>query len=437
MSSSPVGSLGGPPPTSDTPRVAVAPRCHPHLPFDVERIRRDFPALVQTVHGKLLAYLDNAASAQKPQSVIDALTSAYTHNYSNVHRGVHTLSQRATEAYEGAREIARRFMGAARSDEIVFVRGTTEGINLVARSFVRPRLEPGDEVLISAMEHHSNIVPWQIVCREAGARLRVAPITDSGELDLDAFEDLLSKRTRMVALVHISNALGTIVPARRIVELASRRGIPTLFDGAQAAPHLELDVAALGCDFYTLSGHKLFGPTGIGALYGRAELLAAMEPYQGGGEMIRSVTFEATEYNDPPNKFEAGTPHIVGAIGLGAAMCYVEETGLDAIAAHEHDLLTYATGRLAEIPQVRLIGTAADKAAVISFVVDGIHAHDVGTFLDHEGVAVRVGHHCAQPLMDHYGVAATARASFAFYNTRQEVDRLVDGLESLLEFFQR
>ncbi len=416
-------------------KVAVARRCHPSLPFDVERVRADFPALEQTIHGKPLAYLDNAASAQKPQAMIDAVTSAYTHNYSNVHRGVHTLSQRATEAYEGAREIARRFMGAARPEEIVFVRGTTEGINLVAHSFVRPRLAPGDEVLISAMEQHSNIVPWQIVCEETGARLRVAPITDRGEIDLDAFEDLLTDRTRMVAVVHVSNALGTINPARRIVELASRRGIPTLFDGAQAAPHLELDVAELGCDFYTISGHKLFGPTGIGALYGRFERLAAMKPYEGGGEMIRSVTFEATEYNDPPHRFEAGTPHIVGAIGLGAAMCYVEETGLDAIAAHEHELLIHATERLGEIPQVRLIGTAAEKAAVLSFVVEGIHAHDVGTILDHQGVAVRVGHHCAQPLMDRYGVPATARASFAFYNTRQEVDRLVDGLHQLLEFF--
>ncbi len=436
MSAARVDALDALPATAPVTRVAVAPRCHPSRPFDVERIRRDFPALEQTVHGKPLAYLDNAASAQKPKSMIDAITAAYTHNYSNVHRGVHTLSQRATEAYEGAREIARRFMGAEHADEIVFVRGTTEGINLVARSFVRPRLARGDEVVISTMEHHSNIVPWQIVCGEAGARLRVAPITESGEIDLDAFDGLLSERTRIVAMVHVSNALGTINPARKIVELASRRGIPTLFDGAQAAPHLELDVAALGCDFYTLSGHKLFGPTGIGTLYGRAEHLAAMEPYQGGGEMIRSVTFEATEYNDPPNKFEAGTPHIVGAIGLGAAMCYVEETGLAAIAAHEHDLLTYATDRLRQIPQVRLIGTAADKAAVISFVVDGIHAHDVGTILDHQGVAVRVGHHCAQPLMDRYGVAATARASFAFYNTRQEVDRLVDGIEQILEFFQ-
>ncbi len=436
MSAERVGSPDAERAAATAARVAVAPRCHPSLPFYVERVRRDFPALAQTVHGKPLAYLDNAASAQKPQVVIDAIASAYTHNYSNVHRGLHTLSQRATEAYEGARETARRFMGAAHAEEIVFVRGTTEGINLVARSFVRPILEPGDEVLVSEMEHHSNIVPWQIVCGEAGARLRVAPINDRGELDLDAFESQLSERTRMVAVAHVSNALGTINPARRIVELASRRGIPTLFDGAQAAPHLELDVAEIGCDFYTVSGHKLFGPTGIGVLYGRSERLAAMEPYQGGGEMIRSVSFETTEYTDPPNKFEAGTPHIVGAIGLGAAMCYVEETGLDAIAAHEHDLLTYATGRLEEIPQVRLIGTAADKAAVISFVVEEIHAHDVGQFLDHEGVAVRVGHHCAQPLMDRYDVPATARASFAFYNTRQEVDRLVDGLYHLLEFFQ-
>ena len=404
--------------------------------LDVERLRRDFPALAQIIHGKPLAYLDNAASAQKPMAVIEALTTAYTRNYSNVHRGVHTLSQRATEAYEGARETARRFMGAARTEEIVFVRGTTEGINLVAQSFVRPRLAPGDEVVISTMEHHSNIVPWQIVCRETGARLRVVPINDRGELDLTAYEELLSERTRMVALVHVSNALGTINPARRIVELARRRGIPTLFDGAQAAPHMALEVEALGCDFYTLSGHKLFGPTGIGALYGRFEHLKDMQPYQGGGEMIRSVTFEATEYNSPPHRFEAGTPHIAGAIGLGAAMDYVAAIGFDAIAAHEHDLLVYATERLGEIPQVRLIGTAADKASVVSFTVDGVHAHDVGTILDQEGVAVRVGHHCAQPVMDRFGVPATARASFVFYNTRQEVDRLVAGIGSVLEVFR-
>ncbi len=405
--------------------------------LDVERVRRDFPALAQTVHGHPLAYLDNAASAQKPQAVIDALAHAYAYDYSNVHRGVHTLSQRATDAYEGARETVRRFMGAQRADEIVFVRGTTEGVNLVAQSFARPRLQAGDEVVISGMEHHSNIVPWQLVCQETGARLKVVPIDRRGELDVTAYEDMLSERTRVVAVVHVSNALGTVNPARRLVEAAQRRGIPTLFDGAQAAPHMPLDVAALGCDFYTLSGHKLFGPTGIGALYGRFERLDEMRPYQGGGEMIRSVTFEATEYNVPPHKFEAGTPHIAGAIGLAAAMRYVESIGFPAIEAHEHALAGYALERLGEIPEVRIFGTAAERAAVISFTVDGVHAHDVGTILDQEGVAVRVGHHCAQPVMDFFGVAATARASFAFYNTLEEVDRLAAGISRVLEVFGR
>ena len=370
--------------------VGADPRTHLGAGgFDVARIRREFAALQQTVNGYRIAYLDNAASAQKPRAVIEAVTKAYTTNYSNVHRGVHTLSQKATEAYEAARETARRFMGAARSEELIFVRGSTEGINLVAWSFVRPRLKPGDEIVISTMEHHSNIVPWQLICRVSGARLRIVPIDDHGDLDLGAYEALLSDRTRIVAMVHVSNALGTINPVHRIVKLAQEKGIPTLFDGAQAAPHLALDVAALGCDFYTLSGHKLFGPTGIGALYGRFEHLEAMAPYQGGGEMIRSVTFESTEFNSPPHRFEAGTPHIVGAIGLAAAMEYVEALGLDAIAAYEHDLLIYATRRLSEIPEVQLVGTAAEKAAVVSFVVKGIHAHDIGTILDQKGVAVR------------------------------------------------
>ena len=415
-------------------QVETTPRSTHGL--DVDRVRQDFPALDQTIHGQPLAYLDNAASAQKPKAVIDALTQAYLVDYSNVHRGVHTLSQRATEAYEDARETTRRFMGAARAEEIVFVRGTTEGINLVAQSFTRPLLAAGDEVVISAMEHHSNIVPWQIVCQETGARLRVAPINDRGELDLGAYEELLSERTRMVAMVHISNALGTVTPARQIVEIARRRGIPTLFDGAQAAPHISLDIAALGCDFYTLSGHKLFGPTGIGALYGRFDHLDKMVPYQGGGEMIRSVTFETTEYNTPPHKFEAGTPHIAGAIGLAAAMRYVDALDFERITEYEHKLADYATAKLSEIPEIRLIGTAADKAAVISFTIEGVHAHDVGTILDQEGVAVRVGHHCAQPIMDFFEVPATTRASFAFYNTHQEVDRLVAGIERVLEVFR-
>lgn len=405
--------------------------------FDVEKVREDFPGLGQVIHGKPLVYLDNAASAQKPRQVIDAIANAYTFNYSNVHRGVHTLSQRATDAYEQAREQARRFVGAEDSDEIVFLRGATEGINLVAQSFVRPGLKPGDEIVISTMEHHSNIVPWQMICQATGAILKVAPIDDRGDLDLQAYEELLSDRTRIVAMVHISNALGTINPVRQIVELAQQRGIPTLFDGAQAAPHGEVDVKTLGCDFYALSGHKLFGPTGIGVLWGRKEHLQTMEPYQGGGDMILSVTFDHTEYNEPPHRFEAGTPNIVGAIGLGAAMQYVQDIGPSRIEAHEQSLLQYATQRFSKNPAIRLIGTAKEKAAVLSFVVEGIHAHDIGTILDQDGIAVRAGHHCAQPLMERFGLAATARASFAFYNTHQEVDRLLEGIDSALEIFSR
>ncbi|HEX9736325.1 MAG TPA: cysteine desulfurase [Thermoanaerobaculia bacterium] len=403
--------------------------------FDVERLRRDFPALGQTVNGHPLVYLDSAASAQKPRAMLEAVARAYAYDYSNVHRGVHTLSQRATAAYEGARETLARFLGAAEAAEIVFVRGTTEGLNLVAQSFARPRLAPGDEVLVSHMEHHSNIVPWQLVCEATGARLKVAPISDDGELDLDAFARLLGERTRIVALVHVSNALGTIVPVAEVVRLAHARGVPVVLDGAQAAPHLPLDVRELGCDFYTVSGHKLFGPTGIGVLYGRRELLEAMAPYQGGGEMILNVSFAKSEYKEPPHRFEAGTPNIVGAIGLGAVVDYLEAIGMERIAAYEGELLAYGRERLAAVPGLRLIGTARHKAALFSFVIEGVHAHDVGTILDQQGIAVRAGHHCAQPAMERFGIAATARASLAFYNTREEIDRLVDGLAEVREIF--
>ncbi len=414
--------------TIDRPRGSV---------LDVEAVRRDFPVLAQKIHGRPLAYLDSAASAQKPVAVMAAQERCYREYYSNVHRGVHTLSQRATEAYEKARTRVARFLGAASDREIVFVRGTTEAINLVAQTLGRRRVSAGDEVLITEMEHHSNIVPWQMLCEERGANLRVAPIDDQGQVIPEEFHRRLGERTRIAAFVHVSNALGTINPVREMTAAAHAAGAVVLVDGAQAAPHLELDVQELGCDFYAFSSHKVYGPTGVGALFGRLDLLEEMPPYQGGGEMIRSVTFEATEYNVPPHRFEAGTPHIAGAIGLAAAMDYVEALGFDAIAGHEHDLLSYATERLGEIPEVRMIGTAADKASVVSFTVDGVHAHDVGTILDQEGVAVRVGHHCAQPVMERFGVPATARASFAFYNILQEADRLVAGIESVLEVFGR
>nr|XP_061813400.1 cysteine desulfurase-like [Nerophis lumbriciformis] len=403
--------------------------------FDVERLREDFPALGQEVHGRPLVYLDSAASAQKPRQVIEAISRAYAFEYSNVHRGVHWLSQRATDHYEAARAAIKRFLGAAEEREVIFVRGATEGINLVAQSFARPRLSPGDHVLLTAMEHHSNIVPWQMVCEATGAELRVVPFDERGELDMAAYEELLGERTKMVAAVHVSNAIGTVNPVERMVELAHRRGVPVLLDGAQAAPHQRLDMAALGCDFYVISGHKMCGPTGIGVLWGRAELLQEMEPYQGGGEMILSVSFDGTTYNEIPHRFEAGTPNIVGAIGLGAAINYLEDIGLDNIAAYEQGLLDYAQARLAAIPEVRLIGTARHKAAVVSFVVDGVHAHDVGTILDREGIAVRVGHHCAQPAIERFGVSATARASLTFYNTREEIDRLAEGLVRVVELF--
>ncbi|HEV8664044.1 MAG TPA: cysteine desulfurase [Candidatus Methylomirabilis sp.] len=403
--------------------------------FDVEKVRRDFPILRETPRGKPLVYLDNAATSQKPQGVIDTLTRYYRAENANIHRGIHFLSERATEAYEGARAAVARFLNAAEPREIVFVRSTTEAINLVAQSHVRPGLRPGDEVVISAMEHHSNIVPWQIVCEQAGAALRVAPINDAGELVLEEYERLLGPRTKFVALVHVSNALGTITPVRRIVELAHSRGIPVLLDGAQAAPRLPVDVRALDCDFYAFSGHKAYGPTGIGVLYGKAPLLEAMPPYQGGGDMILSVTFEKTLYNVIPFKFEAGTPHIAGGIGLGAAIVYLTGIGLDRIAAYEHGLLAYATERVAAVPGVRLIGTAQEKAGILAFVVDGVHAHDVGTILDQEGIAIRTGHHCAQPVLQRFGVPATARASLAFYNTQAEIDALAAALYKVRELF--
>jgi len=403
--------------------------------FDVERIREDFPALRQQIHGKPLAYLDNAATSQKPKCVIETLEQYYLTQNSNVHRGVHLLSERATEAFEGARAKVARFLNASDAREIIFVRGATEGINLVAHSFARPLLTVGDEILISEMEHHSNIVPWQIVCKETGAVLRVVPINDDGELRLDEYERLLGPRTRLVSMVQISNALGTINPVQQVIEMAHNQGVPVLIDGAQATPHLPVDVRALDCDFYVCSGHKLFGPTGIGIVFGKAHLLKAMPPYQGGGDMVLSVTFEKTIYDEAPLKFEAGTPHIAGAIGLGAAIDYVSSIGLDRIAAYEGELLAYATDAISAIPGLRIIGTAKEKASILSFVLDGIHAHDIGTILDQEGIAIRTGHHCAQPVLQRFGVPATARASVAFYNTRDEIDALVRAIHKVTELF--
>ncbi len=403
--------------------------------LDVQRVRADFPILTRTVRGRPLVYLDNAATTQKPQVVLDAIASYYTSLNANVHRGVHELSERATEAYEAARERARAFLGAASTREIVFTRNATEGTNLVANSFVRPRLAPGDEVLISAMEHHSNIVPWQLVCEAAGARLEVAPIDDRGELMMDAFEALLRPRTKIVAITHMSNALGTITPVREIVRLAHAAGIAVLIDASQAAYHKRLDVRALDCDFLVATGHKLYGPTGIGLLYGKERHLEAMPPFLGGGDMIASVSFERSTWNVLPYKFEAGTPHIEGAIGLHAALDYIDAIGFDAIGAHERDLLVYGTQVLEGIDGVRLIGTAREKASILSFVMDGVHPHDIGTIVDREGVAVRTGHHCAQPVMERFGVPATARASVAMYNTRGEIDALGSALQRVREVF--
>jgi cysteine desulfurase / selenocysteine lyase len=416
--------------------VAKTPRSSPIAPtagFDVEKVRRDFPVLDQAVHGKPLVYLDNAATTQKPLAVIEAIENYYRHDNSNIHRGVHALSERATEHYEKVRGMAQRFLNAADLKEIIFVRGTTEAINLVAQTYGRKNVGGGDEVLITAMEHHSNIVPWQMLCEEKGAKLRVAPINDQGELLMDEFERLLGPRTRMVAVSHLSNALGTINPIREITRMAHARNVPVLVDGAQAAPRMAVDVRELDCDFYAISGHKMYGPTGIGVLYGKARLLEAMPPYQGGGDMIASVSFDKTVYNRLPYKFEAGTPNIADTIGLGAAIAYLEQLGLDQIERHEHDLLSYATRQVSAIPGIEVVGTAKEKAGVLSFTMGPIHPHDIGTILDQEGIAVRTGHHCAQPVMQRFGIPATARASFGLYNTREEVDVLVAGIHKVIE----
>ncbi|MBN1447943.1 MAG: cysteine desulfurase [Bacteroidetes bacterium] len=413
----------------------TAPSATDTTGFDVEKVRADFPALHQEVYGKPLVYLDSAASTQKPQIVIDTLAEFYGRYYSNVHRGVHHLSQVATELYEDARRTVRSFLNARHEEEIVFVRGTTEAINLVAQTFGRAEIGPGDEVIVSEMEHHANIVPWQMICQEKGARLRVIPMDEHGDLQLEHFEEMITPCTKIIAVTHVSNALGTVNPVREIIRIAHAHGVPVLVDGAQSAQHLPIDVQELDCDFFTLSGHKIYGPTGIGVLYGRKELLQRMPPYQGGGDMILSVTFEKTVYNEIPYKFEAGTPNIAGAIGLAAALKYYRGFDIDAIVAYEKHLLKYATERLEEIDALRIIGTAREKASAVSFTLCAVHPHDIGTILDQHGIAVRAGHHCAQPVMQKFGIPATARASFSFYNTRQDVDRLVDGINQVLEVF--
>ena len=420
--------------------AAVARPTHARVPapaftFEVKKNRADFPILRQKVRGKPLVYLDNAATSQKPQTVINAITRYYERDNANIHRGVHFLSEHATEEHDAARSAIQNFINAAHSKEIIFVRGTTEAINLVAQSYGRTHVGPGDEILVTGMEHHSNIVPWQMLCEEKGAKLCVAPINDSGELLLDEFASLLGPKTKLVAVTHVSNALGSITPIRHMIELAHKRNVPVLVDGAQAVPHIKVDVRALDCDFYAFSGHKVYGPTGIGVLYGKAALLDAMPPYQCGGDMIASVTFEKTLFNKLPFKFEAGTPDISGAIGLGAAIRYLDSLGIETVAAHEHDLLTYATEKVSAIPGICLVGTAKEKAGVLSFVMEGIHPHDIGTILDQEGIAIRTGHHCSQPVMQRFGIPATARASFGLYNTREDVDALVAGIERVREVF--
>ncbi len=413
------------------PTVAQDPVCD----FDVQKLRRDFPILRQRVHGRTLVYLDNAATSQKPLAVIEAICRYYERDNANIHRGVHFLSEHATDEYEGARKTVQSFLNAADASEIIFVRGATEAINLVAQTYGRTNVHAGDEVLITGMEHHSNIVPWQMLCEEKGARLRVAPMSDSGELLLEDFEKLLGPQTKIVAITQVSNALGTINPVERIIEMAHCWNIPVLVDGAQAVPHLKTDVQVQDCDFYVFSGHKLYGPTGIGVLYGKAHLLEAMPPYQGGGDMISSVTFDKTIYNHRPYKFEAGTPHVAGAIGLSAAIKYLNHVGMASLAAYEDQLLTYATEAVSAISGIRVIGTATAKAGVLSFLLDDIHPHDIGTILDQHGIAIRTGHLCAQPVMQRFGIAATARASFGLYNTREEVDALVEGIQKVKEVF--
>jgi cysteine desulfurase/selenocysteine lyase len=402
-------------------------------PIPVESCRFHFPLLRRHVNGKPLVYFDNAATSQKPQVVIDAIMRYYHEENSNIHRGVHYLSTKATESYEEARAKVQKFISAPSTQEIIFVRGTTEAVNLVAASFGRRNVNEGDEVVISAMEHHSNIVPWQLLCEEKKAKLRVIPMNDAGELILDQFETMLNDRTKIVAITHISNALGTINPIKEMIKSAHRHGVSVLVDGAQAVPHMKVNVQELDCDFYSFSSHKMFGPTGVGVLYGKKELLEKMPPYQGGGDMIKSVTFEKTTYNDLPYRFEAGTPNIAGGIGLGAAIDYMSRMDMSALAAYEHELLEYATMKLSDIPGLKIIGTAKEKASVISFVLDGIHPHDIGTILDYEGVAIRTGHHCAQPVMQRFGIPATARASFAFYNTKDEIDVLVKAIFKVKE----
>ena len=416
--------------TNDTPVTVTSPKA-----FDVERIREDFPVLRQTVNGKPLVYLDNAASSQVPQVVIDRGSIYLEDEHSNIHRGVHYLSQKATTAYEGAREKVKRFINARDVKECIFVRGATEGINLVMHGYGRKFIGSGDEIIISAMEHHANIVPWQILCEEKDAKLRVIPMNDAGELILDEYDALLNERTRFVALSHVSNALGTINPVKQMIDQAHKYGVPVLIDGAQSAPHMPIDVQDLDCDFFAFSGHKMFAPTGSGVIYGKADLLERMNPFQGGGDMIKSVTFEKTTFADLPNKFEAGTPAIASQIGLGASIDYLSSINRVRAAAHEHELLRYATEKLMAIEGVRIIGTAKEKASVLSFVIDEIHPHDIGTILDQEGIAVRAGHHCAQPVMQRFKVPATARASFAFYNTKEEVDVLADTIKRVIDIF--